>query len=127
MRRALLAVALNAALVAPVLAQSADPDPDMNNPDKGAWELFAAVNKPANPTHVVFETWASNEDTFKPNPIFPGAQKPPQCGTQAVAAVAPTPVVASPKILNVPALEALAPNTPGLQPRVAPGGTEDFP
>jgi hypothetical protein len=127
MRRALLALAVNAALAAPVLAQPADPDPDMNNPDKSAWELFAVVNKPANATHLVFETWASNEDTFKTNPIFPGAQKPPQCGTQTVAAVTSAPAVASPKILNVPALEALAPSTPGLQPHVVPGGTENAP
>ncbi len=31
------------------------------------------------------------------------------------------------KILNVPALEALAPTVPGLQPHVVPGGTEDQP
>lgn len=126
MRRALLAVALSAALTAPVLAQSADPDPDVNNPDKGAWELFTIVTKAIDPVHITFETWASNEDTFKANPVFPGAQQPPQCGTQVVAAVPTTPV-ASPKILNVPALEALAPPVPGLQPRVVPGGFEDAP
>lgn len=125
MRRALLAVALSTALAAPVLAQPADPDPDLNNPDRGAWELFTVVNKAADASHVMFETWASNEDTFKPNPVFPGAQQPPQCGQQVVAAL--TPPVASPKILNVPALEALAPAAPGLQPRVVPGGAEDQP
>jgi hypothetical protein len=73
----------------------------------------------------VFETWASNEDTFQANPRFPGAAAPPSCGSQQVAAL--TTPVASAKILNVPALEAGLPQLPGLQPRVVPGGTEDQP
>ena len=126
MRRAWIAAALlSAGLVMPVHAQSADPDPDMNNPDRSAWELFIQVNKAVDANHVLFETWAANENTFTANPMFPGAQRPPQCGTQAVAVL--TTPVASPKILNVPALEALVPRRPGLQPRVVPGGTEDRP
>ena len=39
----------------------------------------------------------------------------------------PVTPVANPKILNVPALIALAPRPPGLQPHVVPGGTEDQP
>jgi hypothetical protein len=98
----------------------------MNNPDKGSWELFALVNKPvATLNHVVFETWAANEDTFQLNPTFPGAAMPPSCAPQQVATL--TTPVASPKILNVPALEALTPASPDLQPRVVPGGTEDQP
>ena len=126
MKRVLLVLALNAALVVQAAAQAVDPDPNVNNPDKGSWELFALVNKPvATLNSVAFETWAANEDTFQPNPKFPGADMPPSCGPQQVAAL--TTPVASPKILNVPALEALAPTTPGLQPRVVPGGTEDQP
>jgi hypothetical protein len=129
MKRVLTGLALTAALAAQTNAQpAADPDPELNNPDKSAWALFVLVNKPAATpaqNNSVFETWAANEDTFQPNPKFPGAAAPPACGTQQVAAlVTPT---ASPKILNVPALEALAPRPPGVQPRVVPGATEDQP
>jgi hypothetical protein len=126
MKRALAVIVLNAALAGTVSAQSVDPDPALNHPDKVAWELFALVNRPATPgsTSSVFETWAQNQDTFTANPKFPGASGPPSCGQQVVAALAP---VATPGVLNVPALEAFAPRPPGLQPRVVPGGTEDQP
>src|SRR5713101_2661657 len=119
MKRHLVVFALSAALAGTASAQAVDPNPALNNPDKVSWELFVLVNRPAaTPSNndVVFETWASNENTFQPNPIFPGAAAPPSCGPQLVAAV--TTPVASPKILNVPALEALAPRLPGLQPRI---------
>jgi hypothetical protein len=128
MKRILVFLALNASLISYGNAQSTDPDPDLNNPDKSSWELFVLVSKPAgiqNSSDVVFETWAANEDTFQTNPKFPGSATPPSCVPQQI--VAPIAPVASPKILNVPALEALAPRTPGLQPRVVPGGTEDQP
>jgi hypothetical protein len=128
MKRVLVVLAFNAALAGAAYAQSVDPDPALNNPDKGSWELFALVNKAAatpGTNNVVFETWASNEDTFQTNPRFPGAAGPPPCGPGQVVAV--TTPVASPKILNVPALEALAPQLPGLAPRVVPGGTEEQP
>jgi hypothetical protein len=128
MKRALLVLALNAALAGTVHAQAVDPNPAMNNPDETSWELFVLVNKPAatpSGNNVVFETWASNDDTFQPSPTFPGAAGPPSCGPQLVAAV--TTPIASPKILNVPALEALAPQVPGLVPHVVPGGAEDQP
>jgi hypothetical protein len=76
--------------------------------------------------NVLFETWASNEDTFQANPKFPGASGQPNCSPPQVAVSTPLPQqpavtpVASPKILNVPALIALAPRAPGLQPHVAP-------
>lgn len=117
-------------------AQTADPDPALNNPDKVSWELFAIVNKsvPSINNNVVFETWASNEDTFQSNPKFPGSSAPPNCAPAQVATLTTalpqqptiTPV-ASPKILNVPALVALAPRPPGLQPHVVPGGTDEQP
>jgi hypothetical protein len=131
MKHAVTALAFGIALVGSANAQSADPNPALNNPDKLSWELFAQVNKsvPGLNNNVVFETWASNEDTFQANPRFPGASGPPNCGGPAIAAAAPPAVapVASPKILNVPALVALAPRPPGLQPHVVPGGTEEFP
>ncbi|WP_284277958.1 hypothetical protein [Bradyrhizobium liaoningense] len=124
------------ALVGAGRAQAPDPDPALNTPDKVSWELFAMVNKsvPGVNNNVVFETWASNEDTFQLTPKFPGSAGPPNCAPAQVATLttalpqqpAVTPV-ASPKILNVPALVALAPRQPGLQPRVVPGGTEEEP
>jgi len=78
----------------PQLLVPADPDPAMNHPDRVAWELFVKVTPPAataGNNNVLFETWASNSDTFAQNPQFPSA--------------AP-----SPKILKVPALIALAPD-----------------
>lgn len=113
------------------LAQTVDPNPAINTPDQFSWQLFAAVNKlvPSLNGNVTFETWASNEDTFQSNPLFPGTNAPPTCAPAGAVVAAATPQsvtpVASPKILNVPALIALAPRGPGLQPFVLPGGTEE--
>jgi hypothetical protein len=54
-----------------------DPDPAMNNPDKLAWQLFVQVNSRAGGTNSVFETFASDTDTFQPNPQFPAGPTPP--------------------------------------------------
>jgi hypothetical protein len=134
MKQALRAFAIGFALISPANAQTPDPDPALNNPDKVSWELFALVNKPVpGLNNNVFETWASNEDTFQPSPVFPGAAGPSSCAPPLVAAVPGAPVgpqaaltpVASPKILNVSALEKLAPRLPGLEPHVLPGGTQE--
>lgn len=128
----LLAIpAMGLALVGVALAQSTDPDPAINNPDKASWELFALVTRsvPGINNSVVFETWASNEDTFQLKK-FPGASGDPVCAPPPVAGapasqqVVVTPVV-SPKILNVSALEASAPREPGLEPHVLPGGSQE--
>src|SRR5664280_2625601 len=82
-----------------------DPNPAMNDPDMVSWQLFVQVNAPAatqGNNNALFETWASNDDTFKQNPVFPST------------------AVASVKSLKVPALVALAPRKPGLQPHVIP-------
>jgi hypothetical protein len=133
MKHALNALVIVTALMGSAAAQTPDPDPAFNNPDKVSWDLFALVNKavPGVNNNVLFETWAANEDTFKQNPIFPGSAAPPSCASALVASApqaqpALTPV-ASPKILNVPALLAFAPRLPGLQPHVVPGATEDQP
>ncbi|WP_245372353.1 hypothetical protein [Rhizobium leguminosarum] len=108
-------------------AQSVDANLAINRPDEASWRFLAYVAAPvaATPGKVLFETWASNEDTFTPHPIFPGAKGDPSCGQSgAVAAAAeiPTPV-ASPKILSLPALQQLAPM--GLVPQVSPDGSEE--
>jgi hypothetical protein len=129
MNRVCTAFLISVALVGSARAQTIDPDPAMNNPDKVSWELFAMVNKsvPSINNNVLFETWASDEDTFQANPKFPGSSGPPNCAPAQVAALTtPLPqqpavsTVASPKILNVPALVAFAPRLPGLQPHVVP-------
>jgi hypothetical protein len=99
---------LATALTFPARAQGADPAPALNQPDMVSWQLFAQVNAPAasaNNNNVLFETWASDQDTFRPNPVWPGA---------------PTPMV-----LRAPALAEFRPVRPGLQPRVLPGGSEE--
>jgi hypothetical protein len=55
----------------PAFAQQTDPDPAMNNPDKIAWQLFIQVNSRAGGSNAVFETFASDTDTFQPTPQFP--------------------------------------------------------
>lgn len=136
MKKTLKALVICVALTTQAYGQGASPDPDpaLNNPDKVSWELFALVNKsvPSINNNVAFETWASNEDTFQPNPKFPGASAAPNCALPLVAAAQGLPPVtitpvASPKILNVPALIALAPRSPGLQPHVVPGATDSEP
>jgi hypothetical protein len=49
-----------------------DPDPAMSAPDALAWKLFTEVNANAGGGNAEFETWASDTDTFRPNPVFPG-------------------------------------------------------
>jgi hypothetical protein len=129
------------AMSMPVAAQTTDPNPAENNPDKFSWELFVQVTRPANVpgrTDVVFETWASRQDTFTANPLFPGDTSPPSCSSQPVvgaaapaapaapaASAAPAAVAAaSPKVLQMPALEEFGPRVPGLQPHVVAGGEE---
>ena len=132
MKHAFTTLVIGIALLGSVKAQTPDPNPAINNPDKLAWELFAMVNKsvPSLNNNVVFETWAGNEDTFKQNPQFPGASGPPSCPSPQVVAAAPLPQptitpTASPKILNVPALIAFAPRPAGLQAHVLTGGKEE--
>jgi hypothetical protein len=54
----------------------------MNKPDQFAWQLFIQVNTRAGGTNSVFETYASDTDTFQPNPQYPtgpvaSAMRPP--------------------------------------------------
>jgi hypothetical protein len=55
----------------PAAAQS-DPNPALNTPDEVAWRLFIQVNTSVG-RNATFETWASDTDTFRPNPQFPAA------------------------------------------------------
>jgi hypothetical protein len=51
-------------------------NPAMNAPDQTAWQLFVQVNTRASGTNATFETWASDTDTFQPNPRFPATPAP---------------------------------------------------
>ena len=66
------------------VASVADPDPDIDEPDKAAWQLFIAINQHASwqqPTsggitnNALWETWADDPLTF---PEHPDPADPPQ-------------------------------------------------
>jgi hypothetical protein len=127
MNRSLIVLAIGLAVTSNATAQPADPNPAVNNPDKLSWELFTRVTAPVSGINkVVFETWASNEDTFQLK-RFPGTTTDPSCApvVVAVAPVQPPVPTASPKILNVSALEAEAPRPPGLEPHVLLRGSQE--
>jgi hypothetical protein len=65
-----LACGLFVSSAVPCLAQ-VDPTLAMNQPDQLAWQLFIQVNSRAGGTNAVFETFASDTDTFQPNPQYP--------------------------------------------------------
>lgn len=73
------ALSFVAALVAGVSSPAAagaadDPNPALTDPDMTSWELFLEVNadaKTAGNNDALFETWASDADTFKVNPQWP--------------------------------------------------------
>ena len=59
----------------PAAAQST-PNPAMTTPDQVAWQFFIQVNSRASGSNALFETWASDTDTFKPVPQFPTTATP---------------------------------------------------
>ena len=67
----------------PVAAQPA-PNPAINAPDQLAWQFFIQVNTRAGGNNALFETWASDSDTFKVNPQFPTTAVPLQLHEPAV-------------------------------------------
>lgn len=58
-------------LAPPAMGTSGADNPALNQPDKLAWGLFLEVNQPVPSGESTFETWASDTDTFKPNPVWP--------------------------------------------------------
>jgi hypothetical protein len=81
------AMAALAGLVLPAAAQ--DPAPPVNQPDMVAWQLFTQVNRyaatPGN-NNALFETWASDPDTFTDNPVWPSAGATPKALIASVLA-----------------------------------------
>jgi len=55
---------------------SAVPNPAMTTPDAAAWAIFIQAVSPAAGEGTVFETWASDTDTFTPGGKFPGTRDP---------------------------------------------------
>lgn len=95
---------------APGAAQT-DPDPAMNNPDKLAWTLFLEVNadaKSAGDNNALFETWASDGETFKTNPVWPATPSPLALKARALGLV----------------LRDARPAHGRVAPQVVPGGSE---
>jgi hypothetical protein len=106
-------------------AHPVDANLAINRPDEASWRLLTHVATPVAPGKVLFETWASNEDTFNPHPVFPGAKGDSPCdpsGAVVGGAEIATPV-ASPKILSVPALQQ--PARTRHAPHVSPDGSEE--
>ncbi len=103
-------IGLISLLVSGLAARAADnSDLAINHPDQFSWGLFAQVVAPAatqGNNNVLFETWASDGDTFKIPPQFPTG--------------APSPMV-----LHPPVLTSFMPRRLGLIPHVLPGGTEE--
>jgi hypothetical protein len=54
-----------------------DPNPAMNNPDKLAWQLFIQVNSRGQGANSIFETFASDGDTFQLTPQYPAGPTTP--------------------------------------------------
>jgi len=69
-------------------------NPAMNTPDEVAWQLFIQVNTAAGASNALFETWASDTDTFQDSPQFPSqptrisphAPIVPRAGLEAIQA-----------------------------------------
>ena len=81
------AVVVNLGL-AGVSAAQTDPNPAVNDPDRQSWELFMTVNAnaaSAGNNNALFETWASDGDTFQPSPVWPSGGAQMQIGSRALS------------------------------------------
>jgi hypothetical protein len=107
--RKLAALLASFAMVCPGAAHAQrDPNPAMNNPDQFAWTMFLQVNTPASGTNALFETWASDTDTFKMQPSFPVTAHPLALHAPAVPAAGRRALQAAGHVL--PQLPPGAPN-----------------
>lgn len=106
------ALGLSAVAGGSAQAQSTS-NPALNAPDQVAWQLFIQVNSRAAGSNSVFETWASDTDTFQPNPQFPTAPTPPSLRRPVLPQVAREGVQAAGGLL------------PALPPGISDGVTEE--
>jgi len=87
-----LVVALVAGLAAALETTGApvaqtDPNPSPANPDEESWKLFMTVNANAasrGDNNALFETWASDGDTFQRTPVWPSRARM-QIGARALS------------------------------------------
>jgi hypothetical protein len=87
----------------------ADPNPALTDPEQTNWELFLEVNadaKTAGNNNALFETWASDADTFQTNPRWP---------------TTPSVLALKPRALS---LVARMRGVTGLHPQVVVGGAQ---
>jgi hypothetical protein len=91
-------------------ARAADPNPALTDAEMTNWELFLEVNseaKTAGNNNALFETWASDADTFQTNPTWP---------------TTPSTLALKPRALGLAALLQQQHQRPqGLQPQVVVG------
>jgi hypothetical protein len=83
-----VAIACVLGLLVPAAAAQSNLNPAMTTPDQVAWQLFIQVNGRAGGSNSTFETWASDTDTFQPNPQFPAGPTPPALRQPILARVA---------------------------------------
>jgi hypothetical protein len=94
-RRAALALALLASSAAPAAETVAVTAPaqagavvgEKENSDAFVWRLFTQFAAPATKTSVVFETWASDEDTFSKTPHWPSVDAPRKFHSSVLGAI----------------------------------------
>jgi hypothetical protein len=89
MRRTLAAVSAVFALSTSFAVAQTDQNTAMNAPDLVAWQTFIHVNTGASGTNALFETWASDTDTFKMDPQFPTSPQPLALREPILATVGP--------------------------------------
>ena len=80
------AVAASFIVLGAGVAQTAR-DSALNNPDEKSWQLFMTVNASvagAGDNSALFETWASDGDTFRPSPAWPDSGAQMQIGPRAL-------------------------------------------
>jgi hypothetical protein len=87
-RPTLIALGAMLTLDSAAVAQT-DANPAMNAPDMVSWQMFIRVNASAGGTNALFETWASDTDTFKMDPQFPTAPRPLVLRPPIIATVGP--------------------------------------
>jgi hypothetical protein len=83
-----LAAPPGAAVVVAVPAQAGPVDGMSVNSDQFIWQIFTQFTAPATaavPKPVVFETWASDSDTFTFTPHWPGPQEPHKFQTSVLS------------------------------------------
>ena len=83
-------VAAQSTLAVAVPAQAGVVNGERENSDAVIWRLFTQVAAPASKaaaSPVVFETWASDDDTFNVNPVWPAGNAPTKLHVSVLEAI----------------------------------------